>query len=412
DGIPDTDDYCPSTPSSLASVVNRYGCPKPLASTFDIKPDFHALDLRSLSNLELGVGNYGKIKWSESIPLLKDETENQTTYKTRLSLDNNITFSQNKVTLNPSNLPEMNRQATITLHNISFTEPKIQRDGISCPSTICSNITYDKTEKTLTFTVTGFSTYEVTEGYVPPPSPPSGGGGGSSSTSSTSSSQASSGSSSGGSTLALGSYTIPQDISTQSEPDEFEGTPDPSSCSSSITSSPELFPSLSSALTSSQIQSILNLLLAFQADQHVVNDVHCALLGYEIPSSPSSSSSTSTTPSTPSTPTTPLSYTFTQWLTIGKRSEDVRQLQIWLNNYSPSNSSGQVHPYQVAPSGLDSTGSPQAGSPGLETTYFGPATESALRRLQCDRLSVCSGTPATTGYGATGPRTRSVLNRN
>jgi len=50
------------------------------------------------------------------------------------------------------------------------------------------------------------------------------------------------------------------------------------------------------------------------------------------------------------------------------------------------------------------------GSPSNETTYFGNLTEVAIKALQCDLLSVCSGTPATTGYGATGPLTRDVLN--
>ncbi|MDP3996220.1 MAG: LamG-like jellyroll fold domain-containing protein [bacterium] len=246
---------------------------------------------------------------------------------------------------------------------------------------------------------TDCATYPTLCTYVPPPaSAPSGGGGGggggSPSTSSTSSSQASSGSSSGGGggTLALGSYTVPQDISSPTPTPT--PTPDPSSCSSSITSSPELFPSLSSALTSSQIQSILNLLLAFQADQQVVNDVHCALLGYEVTSTPTSTTPAFSHPSSVEEGTGEVGYHFTQWLTVGAQNQSVRNLQIRLNELG----------YTIAQQG--------PGSPSNETTYFGPATESALRRLQCDLLSVCSGTPATTGYGATGPRTREVLNGN
>lgn len=43
------------------------------------------------------------------------------------------------------------------------------------------------------------------------------------------------------------------------------------------------------------------------------------------------------------------------------------------------------------------------------TTYFGPLTEAALQKWQCKKGIVCSGTPATTGYGATGPLTRAAL---
>ncbi len=44
------------------------------------------------------------------------------------------------------------------------------------------------------------------------------------------------------------------------------------------------------------------------------------------------------------------------------------------------------------------------------TTYFGTLTEGALKRFQCENLSVCSGTPDTTGYGVVGPRTRAAIN--
>lgn len=44
------------------------------------------------------------------------------------------------------------------------------------------------------------------------------------------------------------------------------------------------------------------------------------------------------------------------------------------------------------------------------TAYFGPLTEDALKRFQCEKLQVCDGTPDTTGYGAVGPRTRTMIN--
>jgi hypothetical protein len=95
-------------------------------------------------------------------------------------------------------------------------------------------------------------------------------------------------------------------------------------------------------------------------------------------SAPSPQSSTSGTP-------------LTMWLTYGVTHPQVATLQKLLN----------AKGYPVATSG--------DGSPGRETTYFGRATETALKRYQCAVLNVCSGTPATTGYGATGPRTRTTL---
>ncbi len=42
-------------------------------------------------------------------------------------------------------------------------------------------------------------------------------------------------------------------------------------------------------------------------------------------------------------------------------------------------------------------------------TTFDTDTESALRRFQCANRLVCEGTPDTTGYGGTGPRTRALI---
>ncbi len=47
--------------------------------------------------------------------------------------------------------------------------------------------------------------------------------------------------------------------------------------------------------------------------------------------------------------------------------------------------------------------------PNQFTTYFGPLTQTALKKWQCQKGIVCSGTPNTTGYGVTGPKTRAAL---
>jgi len=80
------------------------------------------------------------------------------------------------------------------------------------------------------------------------------------------------------------------------------------------------------------------------------------------------------------------------WLALGATNQQVKALQQMLN----------ADGFQVALSG--------PGSPGNESTYFGPATQAALQRFQCAKLQVCSGDSSATGYGATGPRTRNALN--
>ncbi len=44
-----------------------------------------------------------------------------------------------------------------------------------------------------------------------------------------------------------------------------------------------------------------------------------------------------------------------------------------------------------------------------ETDYFGATTESALKKFQCDRAIVCTGSAATTGWGGAGLATRKAL---
>ncbi len=43
------------------------------------------------------------------------------------------------------------------------------------------------------------------------------------------------------------------------------------------------------------------------------------------------------------------------------------------------------------------------------TGYFGLLTQGAVQRFQCARLSLCSGSPSTNGYGLVGPKTRAAL---
>lgn len=51
-----------------------------------------------------------------------------------------------------------------------------------------------------------------------------------------------------------------------------------------------------------------------------------------------------------------------------------------------------------------------SGSPGQETAFFGALTEQAVKKFQAKHNIVSFGSPATTGYGAVGPKTRAKLN--
>ncbi len=84
---------------------------------------------------------------------------------------------------------------------------------------------------------------------------------------------------------------------------------------------------------------------------------------------------------------------FKKKLSLNSRGDDVKLLQVFLNN----------HGYILAKSG--------PGSPGNETNLFGSLTQKAIQKFQCDNGIVCNGTPATTGYGLLGPKTRSEINK-
>ena len=82
----------------------------------------------------------------------------------------------------------------------------------------------------------------------------------------------------------------------------------------------------------------------------------------------------------------PPAYSFTEPLSPGSTGEEVRQLQIFLN----------THGFPIAKSGN--------GSPGQESTYFGPATKAALTRFQTTYASIVLspyGLTQATGYFGT-----------
>ena len=151
DGVPNAIDRCPKTASAARAYVNIFGCALPIATKFDIRPDFNATDINGVQNLEIGISQFGKISYLNKNFLLVKMSAGE---DERLNLDADLNISLGKITLNQNNLPQLNVPATITLNNIHFTTPKILKDGAECTS--CTIQSYDKNSKIITFNVPGF----------------------------------------------------------------------------------------------------------------------------------------------------------------------------------------------------------------------------------------------------------------
>ena len=89
----------------------------------------------------------------------------------------------------------------------------------------------------------------------------------------------------------------------------------------------------------------------------------------------------------------PISGSLTVNLNLGVSNSQVTILQKILNKLG----------FTIAASG--------AGSPGSETSMFGSLTRESVKKFQCAKMSICSGSESTNGYGRVGPMTRSALNQ-
>lgn len=132
-------------------------------------------------------------------------------------------------------------------------------------------------------------------------------------------------------------------------------------------------PAHAAALSETQIQAIISLLQSFGADSATVANVNASLRGQATTGTGSTSGSSSSCSA------------FSRDLQVGSTGADVMALQKFLN----------ANGAQVAASG--------AGSPGSETSTFGPATKAAVMKFQS-----ANGISPVSGY--VGPLTRAKMN--
>ena len=131
--------------------------------------DFDSLnkeEQETIGNMILEYTGYGKILFNELINI-SDDNENageQPRKVINLSAYTGISF--NRIFINTTELLQLNKSATLSLYNLNFTNPRILRDGLLCPSEICTKVSY--TGGVLIFNVTSFLAYSAEESPVAP----------------------------------------------------------------------------------------------------------------------------------------------------------------------------------------------------------------------------------------------------
>ena len=120
---------------------------------------------QNISNLTLATRE-GKIRFTENINLT-----NVTGNIVNLDLYTNVSF--NRIEVNSTGMPILNKSARLYFYNLTFSNPKILRNGVDCPAAICTEVDYSG--GVFIFDVTAFTAYTVyssdetsTNGGVPP----------------------------------------------------------------------------------------------------------------------------------------------------------------------------------------------------------------------------------------------------
>jgi len=126
--------------------------------------------LENLSNMTLEHTGYGKIVWLERINLTNDSSPGD-----RVTvIDYNVIIGHEFIFVNVTNLSNLDKSARLWFYNLNYANPRVLKDGVLCPDSVCSNKLYSL--GTLRVDVTDFSNYSLEE--TPEVPGPGGGGGG------------------------------------------------------------------------------------------------------------------------------------------------------------------------------------------------------------------------------------------
>ena len=129
-------------------------------------------EMQNLSNVILEHTQFGKLFFTQLINLTDDSNPGDG----HIDLASYTNISSNRIEINTSALPNLNKSAILTLTGLTFTSPRILFDGSVCPSAICTQNSYSGGN--LSFNVTHFTVYSTEETPAGSSGGTSGGGGG------------------------------------------------------------------------------------------------------------------------------------------------------------------------------------------------------------------------------------------
>ncbi len=133
------------------------------------------LFLQDVSNLVLENSTYGKIVFNENVNLTIDAVDKI------IDLDNNTYLTNNYIYINLENLTSLNKSALLYFYDVDFEDPGIQINGVDCPASICSEVSYSGNVYVVNITKFGannYTSYSVVEKYEGVIDDGGGGGGG------------------------------------------------------------------------------------------------------------------------------------------------------------------------------------------------------------------------------------------
>jgi hypothetical protein len=150
DGVQNKDDSCADTPSY--AQANRAGCPFPYMSRFQTySTDLSPVKL-NYPVVDFVLGNeMAKIKFNQPVKLMSSNNP--------LYIEDYTSISADKISIDTTMLPELNKSATLTFNNISFANPVVLKDGVRCDDCIISNYTGG----VLVVDVQHFTSYQIVD---------------------------------------------------------------------------------------------------------------------------------------------------------------------------------------------------------------------------------------------------------